>query len=109
MIKLVFCVRRRAELTAELFQAYWLESDANLVRSVRDQIPSMVRYVQSHTMFDAVTDAVRASRGAGVSRVLPIRRLAAWCRGDVHVVIVAVTRALRTARRVVRAAPDRIL
>jgi len=62
------CSSARAKLTAEQFQAYWLESHANLVRSVRDQIPSMVQYGQSHIMFDAVTAAVRAGRGIGVSR-----------------------------------------
>lgn len=35
--------------------------------------------------------------------------LTAWCRGDMHVVIVAVTRSLRTGRRVIRAAPDHVL
>jgi hypothetical protein len=34
-VKLVFCCRRRAELTTEEFQTYWLNSHAELVQSVR--------------------------------------------------------------------------
>jgi hypothetical protein len=65
VVKLVFCCRRRAELTTEEFQTYWLNSHAGLVRSVRAAIPTMIRYVQSHTVFGPLTDAVRESRGAG--------------------------------------------
>jgi EthD domain len=65
VIKLVFCCRRRAELTAEEFQEYWLNSHADLVRSVRAAIPTMTRYVQSHTVFGPLTDGVRDSRGTG--------------------------------------------
>jgi hypothetical protein len=65
VVKLVFCCRRRAELTPEEFQTYWLNSHADLVRSVRAAIPTMTRYVQSHTVFGPLTDGVRASRGAG--------------------------------------------
>ena len=62
-MKLVFCCRRRAGLSTEEFQVYWLDSHANLVRSVRAAIPTMTRYVQSHTVFGPLTDAVRGSRG----------------------------------------------
>lgn len=65
MIKLVFCCRRRVGLTTEQFQTYWLNSHADLVRSVRAAIPTMTRYVQSHTVFGTLTDGVRDSRGTG--------------------------------------------
>jgi hypothetical protein len=65
LLKLVFCCRRRAELTTEEFQTYWLNSHADLVRSVRAAIPTMTRYVQNHTAFGPLTDGVRDSRGAG--------------------------------------------
>jgi hypothetical protein len=65
VVKLVFCCRRRAELTTEEFQAYWRNSHADLVRSVRAAIPTMTRYVQNHTVFGPMTDGVRDSRGAG--------------------------------------------
>jgi hypothetical protein len=65
LLKLVFCCRRRAELTTEEFQTYWFNSHAGLVRSVRAAIPTMTRYVQNHTAFGPLTDGVRDSRGAG--------------------------------------------
>jgi EthD domain len=65
VVKLVFCCRRRAELTTEEFQSYWRNSHADLVRSVRAAIPTMTRYVQNHTVFGPLTDGVRDSRGAG--------------------------------------------
>jgi EthD domain len=65
VVKLVFCCRRRAELTTEEFQTYWRNSHADLVRSVRAAIPTMTRYVQNHTVFGPLTDGVRDSRGTG--------------------------------------------
>jgi hypothetical protein len=65
VVTLLFCCRRRAEPTTEEFQTYWLNSHADLVRSVRAAIPTMTRYVQSHTVFGALTNGVRASRGTG--------------------------------------------
>ena len=63
MVKLVFCCHRKPELSLEEFQRYWLESHGPLVRSLRDAIPSMKRYVQSHTVPGALNAAVRAGRG----------------------------------------------
>jgi uncharacterized protein (TIGR02118 family) len=64
MIKLVFCCRRRPELTREEFQRYWLDEHGPLVRSLREALPPMRRYVQSHTVGDEVNDGIRASRGS---------------------------------------------
>jgi hypothetical protein len=63
MLKLVFCCRRNPALTREEFQRYWLDEHGPLVRSLREAIPSMTRYVQSHTIDGPRNDAVRASRG----------------------------------------------
>ena len=65
--KLVFCVRKRAELSDEEFQTYWLERHGPLVRSFfeRGQFPGMLRYVQSHTLFGEPSDRLQASRGSG--------------------------------------------
>lgn len=65
MVKLVFCCRRRAELTTEELQSYCRNSHADLVRSVRTAIPTMTRYVQNHTVFGPLTDGARDSRGTG--------------------------------------------
>ena len=56
-------VRRNPSLSREEFLRYWLDEHGPLVRSLRESVPSMVRYVQSHTL-DGV-DAGGAARGAG--------------------------------------------
>ena len=65
MIKLVFCCRRRPDMTREAFQKRWLEVHGPLVARVREQMPMMKRYVQSHSLPDEVSEVVRAPRGAG--------------------------------------------
>jgi hypothetical protein len=63
-VKLVFCCRRRPELSLEEFQATWLNDHGPLVKRLRAQLPQMRRYVQSHTIEGPATDALRASRGS---------------------------------------------
>jgi uncharacterized protein (TIGR02118 family) len=65
VIKLVFCCHRNPALTREEFQDYWLNRHGPLVRSLRDQLPQMLRYVQSHTVGDEANARVRESRGSG--------------------------------------------
>jgi uncharacterized protein (TIGR02118 family) len=65
MVKLVFCCRRRPELSLEEFQRYWLDRHGPLVRSLRRALPQMHRYVQSHTLATPLNEAIRASRGSG--------------------------------------------
>ena len=63
MIKLVFCCRRKEGMTRETFQERWLEVHGPLVRRLREQLPMMKRYVQSHTLPDEANAGLRASRG----------------------------------------------
>ena len=65
MIKLVFCLRRLPHLSREEFQRYWLERHGPLVKSLRQALPQMRRYVQSHTLETPVNAAIRAGRGTG--------------------------------------------
>lgn len=51
MIKLVFCLRRRPELSLEEFQTYWREQHAPLVRQMAPAL-GIRRYAQSHTFLD---------------------------------------------------------
>ena len=48
MVKLVYCVRKRDDVSTEEFSRYWLDQHGPLVRSVRDRFP-MARYVQRRT------------------------------------------------------------
>ena len=62
MVKLVFCLRRRAELSREEFQRYWRETHAPLVRE-RAAAIGVRRYVQVHTLPAGASAALAASRG----------------------------------------------
>ncbi|MFG0256693.1 MAG: EthD domain-containing protein [Phycisphaerales bacterium JB043] len=62
MIKLVICVRRKAGMTLEQFQDYWLNSHAPLFMKYADRYKTK-RYVQCHTVDTPMNEAIRASRG----------------------------------------------
>ncbi len=62
MIKLVYCVRKRAEISDGEFRRYWLDDHGPRVRGHAAAIGAR-RYVQSHTVDTEVNDALRASRG----------------------------------------------
>lgn len=61
MIKIVFCLRRRADFSREEFQTYWLTHHAPLVRSHADAL-GIRRYVQVHSIDDAISTAVAGPR-----------------------------------------------
>src|SRR5437762_12319723 len=62
MIKLVFPLRRRSDLSREEFQRYWLEQHGPLVRSFAEAL-GIRRYVQVHTLPDEVQAGLQTSRG----------------------------------------------
>ena len=63
MIRLVFALRRRPELSLEEFQDYWLNKHAPLVASFTDDLKIM-RYVQTHTLGDEPgTASAQKARG----------------------------------------------
>jgi uncharacterized protein (TIGR02118 family) len=62
MVKLVFCVRRRPELTREECQRYWRENHAPLVRR-HAEVLGIRRYVQTHTLDTPANAMLQASRG----------------------------------------------
>ena len=62
MIKLVYCIVRRADMTAEKFHRTWLVHHAPLVESVAEALHAL-RYVQSHTVHADINDLLQSSRG----------------------------------------------
>ena len=65
MIKMIFCLKRRPDLTREEFQRYWREEHAPLVKRHAASL-GVRRYVQSHTVSEAplaMVSEVRASAG----------------------------------------------
>ena len=67
MFKLMFCLRRRPDLSVDAFHAYWRERHAPLVREVGPLL-GIRRYVQSHAFDDPRIVASIIARGGGVAR-----------------------------------------
>ena len=63
MIKLVFTLRRRQDMTREEFQRYWREQHAELVKRHAGAL-GIRRYVQTHARDTDMDEAVSASRGS---------------------------------------------
>ena len=63
MIKLTFCLHRLPHLTRVAFQRYWFDNHAPLVAR-HSQVLRIRRYIQMHSVTDAINDAIRASRDA---------------------------------------------
>jgi uncharacterized protein (TIGR02118 family) len=63
MIKLVFSLRRRRDLTREEFRAYWCDQHARLVSRHADVL-RIRRYVQTHAHASEVAVAQSAARGS---------------------------------------------
>ena len=61
MIKIVFCLRRRTDLSRDEFQEYWRNTHAPLVQSHAAAL-GIRRYVQVHSVDDAISTAVSGSR-----------------------------------------------
>jgi uncharacterized protein (TIGR02118 family) len=61
MIKIVFCLRRRADLSREEFQSYWRTRHAPLVRSHASAL-GIRRYVQVHSVDDNISSAIAGPR-----------------------------------------------
>ena len=62
MIKLVYCITRRADVSPAEFHRYWLEEHGPKVKSVAEAIGAC-RYVQSHAVLHEANVALQASRG----------------------------------------------
>ena len=63
MIKLVFCIRRRPDLSLEEFSRYWSEVHAKIGRDTGNGL-RVHRYVQTHRLERPENAPLRAARGA---------------------------------------------
>ena len=66
MIKLVYCVHRKAGMPPEEFFRYWKENHGPLVRSFAEALRAR-RYVQSHLLESPLNEVAREGRGAAGS------------------------------------------
>lgn len=62
MIKLVYCLRKRADVPADEFHRYWRDTHGPLVRGFAAAIKGR-KYVQSHTILPELNALFVESRG----------------------------------------------
>jgi uncharacterized protein (TIGR02118 family) len=62
-MKVVYCLRRRPDLTLEEFRRYWIDVHGPLVRAHQREL-RIVRYIQVHTDYGPFLDKLRAFRGS---------------------------------------------
>ncbi len=62
MIKLVYCIRKRDDISEEEFHRYWLEDHGPRVRGHAKALGAE-RYVQSHTCHPDLNESLQVSRG----------------------------------------------
>jgi uncharacterized protein (TIGR02118 family) len=62
MLKLIYCLRRKPDLSVEEFQRYWREVHAPLVAERADLL-GIKRYVQAHTTMPEVVPALQERNG----------------------------------------------
>ena len=62
MVKLVYCLRRRADVSPEEFYRYWLDTHGPKVKNAAEAMRAL-RYIQSHTCGPELNQAFAASRG----------------------------------------------
>ena len=61
MIKLVYVITKRADISEKDFHEYWLKQHGPLVRSFAKSMRAK-KYVQSHTVSEDAGKAIRATR-----------------------------------------------
>lgn len=62
MIKYVYCIRKRADLTDAEFHTYWKENHATFIRGMAETLKAK-KYVQSHRLDTPLNDEFVKSRG----------------------------------------------
>jgi uncharacterized protein (TIGR02118 family) len=96
VIKLVFCLRRKSELTPEEFRRYWLAEHAELVKQHAPAL-RVRRYVQSHTVVDQRVAASLAIRGSDLEPYDGVAEL--WWGSIEELIEAGATKEGRTAGR----------
>ena len=61
MIKLVYVIRKRADVSEKDFHEYWLKTHGPLVRGFAKSMRAK-KYVQSHTVFEDAGKQIRGTR-----------------------------------------------
>ena len=96
MIKMIFCLRRRPEMTQAEFQCYWRDVHAPLVREAAPLL-NIRRYVQSHAFDDPRIAPAADARGCDVPPFDGVAEL--WWDSAEDIVAAGATKAGRDAGR----------
>ena len=62
MIKIVYCVRKRDDISLKAFYKYWFEQHGTLVRRFAKTLRAK-KYIQSHTIEPEINKFLMTSRG----------------------------------------------
>lgn len=62
MYKTIVCLRKKEGMSDEEFQDYWENRHAKLIEELHEDL-NIVRYVQSHTLRNRVSETFSRSRG----------------------------------------------
>jgi uncharacterized protein (TIGR02118 family) len=62
MIKFVYCIRKRADLTDEEFRNFWRDTHGPFIRSIAKTLGA-TKYIQSYTLNTSVNEEIVKSRG----------------------------------------------
>lgn len=66
MIKLVYCIRKKADMSDEEFHTFWRDVHGPFIRSLAQTLGA-TKYVQSHTLNTSVNAEIAKSRGLDTS------------------------------------------
>ncbi|GAB4379591.1 MAG: hypothetical protein Kow00121_34040 [Elainellaceae cyanobacterium] len=66
MIKFVYCIRKRADLSDEEFHAFWRDVHGPFIRDLAQTLKA-TKYIQSHTIATPVNLEIAKSRGLDAS------------------------------------------
>jgi len=61
VIKAIICIKRKHGISRQEFFDYWNNQHAGLIRELKDAL-KIVRYVQSHSIDNEISTALRISR-----------------------------------------------
>jgi uncharacterized protein (TIGR02118 family) len=62
MIKFVYCIRKRADLTDEAFHRFWRDTHGPFIRDLAKTLRA-TKYIQSHTLNTPINEEIARSRG----------------------------------------------
>lgn len=73
MIKFVYCIRKKADLSDEEFHTFWRDVHGPFIRKLAQTLQA-TKYIQSHTLNTPVNAEIAKSRGLDASPMMALPR-----------------------------------